>query len=491
MARLTRSSASASSLNAGRAPPSGSGGIAVAHLHVLEAEAALDAQVAARHVVVVGARDLDGAVVLHVQVEVAAHAAVGADRARDVLLVLAPHPLRAQLVLGAEHQRAGRADGDAVAAVDARGVRQLHGELGRDARVEPAARDVDRERVLVLVAARVGALVTEDALGVVAHVERVVDLDRLAHGRRGLAVRLGMAAGLLVVAVEIGRRRWAVARGVGLVAEDVLLRRRRRGQIHGGGEELHDHPARVVDALGVGLDLHALLGAPRAGRDQGARALELDHAHAARVDRAQRVGVAERGRVDFERPAGVEDRAPLLDLHRAAVDLQRHGARHAGPPFANTSRRPTAERIALAAVWPRPQIEASVMQRSISPSSASSSCTLPRVRPERSRASSSSWRTVPTRQGTHWPHDSSRMNAAIRIRMSGRFTVSSIPITTPEPSVVPASRTASKVSGTSSWSGAAKLPAAPPRSTVWIARSPGTPPASSISSRSVMPNSIS
>ena len=84
-----------------------------------------------------------------------------------------------------EHQRAGRADRDAVAAVDARRVRQRVGVLGRDARVEAAAGDGDGEGVLPLVAAGVDALVTEDALGVVAHVEVVVDLDRLrARSRR-------------------------------------------------------------------------------------------------------------------------------------------------------------------------------------------------------------------------------------------------------------------------------------------------------------------
>ena len=49
-------------------------------LHVLVAEAPLDAEVAARHVVVVGARDLHDRIVLHVQLEIAADAAVRADR---------------------------------------------------------------------------------------------------------------------------------------------------------------------------------------------------------------------------------------------------------------------------------------------------------------------------------------------------------------------------------------------------------------------------
>ena len=55
--------------------------------------------------------------------------------------------------------------------------------------------------------------------------------------------------------------------------------------------------------------------------------------------------------------------------------------------------------------------------------------------PAASRASSSSWRTLPTRHGTHWPHDSSRKNWAIRRSVSTRSAVSSKTMTTPEPSV--------------------------------------------------------
>ncbi len=53
---------------------------AAAVLDEAEAEAPLDAEVPARDVVVVGRADLDDLVVLHVQREVAADAAVGADR---------------------------------------------------------------------------------------------------------------------------------------------------------------------------------------------------------------------------------------------------------------------------------------------------------------------------------------------------------------------------------------------------------------------------
>src|SRR5262249_15274203 len=142
-------------------------------LNVLEAEAALDAQVAARDVVVVGARHLDDRVVLHVQLEGAADTAIGTDRLRHGLLVLAPVTRLAELVLGAEHERARRAHGDAVAAVDACRLGEDGVELRRDAGVEAAPGDMDGEGVLVLLAAGVDALVTEDALAVVADVELV------------------------------------------------------------------------------------------------------------------------------------------------------------------------------------------------------------------------------------------------------------------------------------------------------------------------------
>ena len=96
-----------------------------------------------------------------------------------VCFVLVPCAGLPHVVLRFEHQRARRADADAVPAVDARRVRERDVELGRDVRVESAAGDGDRERVLRVGAARLDALVAEDATRVVAHVEIVVDLHRL------------------------------------------------------------------------------------------------------------------------------------------------------------------------------------------------------------------------------------------------------------------------------------------------------------------------
>ena len=88
----------------------------------------------------------------------------GADRIGLRLLDSSQLALRAQFVLGGEHQRAGRADADAVAAIDARRIGQRDVVLGRDARVEPASGDGDRERILRVGPAGLDALVAENAL---------------------------------------------------------------------------------------------------------------------------------------------------------------------------------------------------------------------------------------------------------------------------------------------------------------------------------------
>src|SRR3954447_13739567 len=133
-------------------------------LHVLEAEAALDAQAAVRHAVVERRGDLHDLVVLDMQLEAAADAAVRADRLGYGLGGLVPLACLSHVVLALEHERPGRADGDAVPAVHARGVRERSGELGGDPGVEPASGDRDRERVLPVGAAALDALVAEDAL---------------------------------------------------------------------------------------------------------------------------------------------------------------------------------------------------------------------------------------------------------------------------------------------------------------------------------------
>ena len=154
----------------------------------------------------------------------------------------------------------------------------------------------------------------------------------------------------------------------------------------------------------------------------------------------------------------------------------------------------TADSTAESAVWPRPQIDASRATTPMSASSLSSVATEPMGAPPASRATSSSWRTVPTRHGTHWPQDSSRKNWVIRRSNPGTDTVSSRTSTTPEPSVAPAARTPSKVSGMSrnrqgptNTAGRACSSSYRPQ----LAVAGRTPPAPSITSPSVTPNSYS
>src|SRR5205807_1079088 len=154
--------------------------------------------------------------------------------------------------------------------------------------------------------------------------------------------------------------------------------------------------------------------------------LDLDDADAADVHRCERVAVAEGRLLVAEHAARVENRRAFEDAHRLAVDRQldhllRRGEDDAAH-VANTFRFTIADATAFAAVWPRPQIDASRITCASSASVCSSSSW---ARPAARRCSASSWRTVPTRHGTHWPHDSSRKNSAIRSSAATRSALSS------------------------------------------------------------------
>ena len=150
-----------------------------------EPEPPLDAEVTARHVVVRAARSPSRS-------RCPARGARAGTRRRSTgrscsvtrLLRLVPGARLAHLVLAREHQRARRTHPDAVAAVHARGLVERHRVLGGDPRVEPAAGHGDREGVLCVDPAGLDALVAEDAARVVADVQLVVDLHRLARRPR-------------------------------------------------------------------------------------------------------------------------------------------------------------------------------------------------------------------------------------------------------------------------------------------------------------------
>ena len=150
------------------------------------------------------------------------------------------------------------------------------------------------------------------------------------------------------------------------------------------------------------------------------------------------------------------------------------------------NRRPV--RTASLAVWPRPQIEASRMTWPRSASRASSSLTVPLrlARPPAVPAAPPGGRCRP---GTGRTGRRTRRGRTRRCGAGcpGTSVVSSNTTIAPAPSVAPISFACSKVSGMCRSSGPTNTPAAPPRLTALTARPPGTPPASSIRSRSVMP----
>ena len=93
----------------------------------------------------------------------------------------------------------------------------------------------------------------------------------------------------------------------------------------------------------------------------------------------------------------------------------------------------------------------------------------------------------PTRHGTHLPHDSLRKNRSTLVDAASRSVPSASTTSAPDPSIVPFSAAAPKSSGMSSLSGPMKFDDAPPGCTAPTSRPPLTPPASSISSRTVVP----
>src|SRR5258706_2182080 len=97
------------------------------------------------------------------QLEHAADAAVRPHGLGHALTLFVPRARLPHVVLALEHQRTGRADTDAVAAVNAGGLGELDCEFGRDVGIEAAPGDADGERVLRIDSARLHALVAEDA----------------------------------------------------------------------------------------------------------------------------------------------------------------------------------------------------------------------------------------------------------------------------------------------------------------------------------------
>ncbi len=146
----------------------------------------------------------------------------------------------------------------------------------------------------------------------------------------------------------------------------------------------------MSDPLAVGLDRHPGFDPTRARWHQGSTALNLDHAHPANVDRSEGLQVTESRLIFAESTTGIEQGRPFRHDDLDLIDRERY-VRHLA---AHTRPLEMADRTTDAAVCPRPQMEASLIARSIS-------SIRPTSMPPVARATASSTRTVPTRQGTH------------------------------------------------------------------------------------------
>ena len=97
---------------------------------MLKPEPALDAQVALSYRVIAWRCDLDDLVVLNMQGERTSNAAIWADGVGLCLFFFFPGASFAHVVLTRKHECSGGADLDAVAAIDARRIGEIHIELG-------------------------------------------------------------------------------------------------------------------------------------------------------------------------------------------------------------------------------------------------------------------------------------------------------------------------------------------------------------------------
>src|SRR5437773_6453779 len=113
--------------------------------------------------------------------EFTAHTAIRTDRFCARLLRLVPGPSGAHVVLGLEHQGARGTHADAIAAIDASGLRKRNIKLRGNMRGKTPPGDTNRKCILRIHTASFHALVAKNALRVVAHVEFVVDFRWLRH----------------------------------------------------------------------------------------------------------------------------------------------------------------------------------------------------------------------------------------------------------------------------------------------------------------------
>ena len=253
----------------------------------LVGEAAAVAQPAVVDLGVVAPEHAQDAVVADGEADVALAGAQRAHRARALDVPRA----RAEAV-GLRGQRAHRAQLDDVAA-EGRDVGVA--VEGRDEGVRAALLE-DQLVVLGDLLAEAHAAVAEDAA-------LAVDGDQGAERERLLEVALGL---------DEARAPAAPAEGDVLQRALAALVAHRAVERVVDEQELDDRLLRLLDAVGLGVDDHAVLDRRRAAGLQLRDALDLDQAHAARADRGAELGlVAEDRDLDVAVLGGVDQHRVL------------------------------------------------------------------------------------------------------------------------------------------------------------------------------------
>ena len=281
---------------------------------VTPGEAALDAGVALIGAAILVRHHADDLVALHLGLEGAAHAAIGAGGDDGVFrLAHLDHAL-----LG---QRGGGAGLDAGAAGDAFGSEEVLVHAGGDVRGEAAAVDGERERALHLFAGAHAAR-AHDALGRIEGEIGVRFVLRLVADVGG-AIRPLLEDVVLAfiaiahVAQAHGTRhvlQFAIAiGGTGEAIERVV-----------GDVELHHALPQLGQAVGLRLHLDAGGNGGGAGGGRAFPAFDLHEAEAAGAEAVQRVGGAELGDLGAKLHRGAHDGGAFRHGHLMAVDFQCH-----------------------------------------------------------------------------------------------------------------------------------------------------------------------
>jgi hypothetical protein len=359
----------------------------------LVGEAALVAQPPVVDLLVVAGEHAQDAVVADREADVALRRA---QRAQAAGLLDVPGP-RAEAV-GLGRQRAHRAQLDDVAA-ERRDVRMAVERP--DVRVGAALLE-DQLVVLGDLLAEAHAAVAEDAA-------LAVDGDQRRQRQRLLEVALGLDEARDAAAPA---ERDVLQRALAALVADRAVERVVDQQ------ELDDRLLGLLDAVGVGVDDHAVLDRRRAGGLQLGDALDLHEAHAARADRLAELGlVAEDGDLDVAVLGGVDEHRVLGSDDLAAVDRERDVAVVRARHQAATSRRLSMycsncgrnfsiiEPIGIAIASPSTHRQLPMI-RSWTEAMMSRSIGVPR--PDWMRSSIFTVQFVPSRHGVHFPHDSWR-----------------------------------------------------------------------------------